>query len=232
MKWNQKIFLKNIELLVKNKCNGMQKKFNDIIGDRDAVTRYKQGYRPSLMTLLKISEKFNCSLDWLVTGRGIVDLDTINIPLYKVEASAGLTGIETGDYPEVLDELPFKIKWLESKGYKGKRINDLCLIRAKGDSMEPTIYDGEVVLIDTSLNVRTPDTIKNGKVYVIRWGWFNDHTSGISIKRIHLDWEMRKVIAVSDNRDLYKPIEITIGKNETLQDLILARVIWVGKENI
>ena len=67
MTWNQEIFIKNILWLVENKCNGIQKNFNDIIG-RDSVSKWKNGNRPSLEILLKVSEKFECSLDWLLTG--------------------------------------------------------------------------------------------------------------------------------------------------------------------
>lgn len=68
MKWDQEIFIKNILWLVENKCNGTQKKFNDIIG-RDSASKWKHGSRPSLEILLKISEEFDCSLDWLLTGK-------------------------------------------------------------------------------------------------------------------------------------------------------------------
>jgi len=66
MKWNQEIFNKNIEHLIKTKCDGVQNRFNDKLG-RDSATRWKKS-RPSLENLLSITEEFDCSMDWLLTG--------------------------------------------------------------------------------------------------------------------------------------------------------------------
>ncbi len=65
MEWDQDIFVKKILELVKDKCEGVQNTFNDKIG-RDSVSRWKGGARPSLDVLLKITEEFGCSLDWLL----------------------------------------------------------------------------------------------------------------------------------------------------------------------
>lgn len=67
MKWNQKIFNNNIECLIDNKCDGIQNRFNEKLG-RDAATRWKKS-RPSLENLLAITEEFDCSMEWLLTGK-------------------------------------------------------------------------------------------------------------------------------------------------------------------
>lgn len=150
------------------------------------------------------------------------------IPLYNVTAAAGLCGIANGENVEIVDRFPFKRYWLEKKGYKGPRVRDLALIRARGESMEPTIYDNEIMLVDLGEQVRIPSAIKNGAIYVVRWGVTGDE---ISVKRVYLDWADRRAILKSDN-ELYRPREIDLREYERLQDFILARVIWVGKENI
>ena len=70
MKWNHSIFIKNINHIVKKHCDAKQVRFNEIIGQRDAVTRWKkESYRPSLEILLEITEKFPVTIDWLLTGK-------------------------------------------------------------------------------------------------------------------------------------------------------------------
>ncbi|MBF0121564.1 MAG: hypothetical protein HQK79_22260 [Desulfobacterales bacterium] len=54
--------------LIETKCDGVAKKFNDVINQRDAATRWRNE-KPSLEALLTIADKFNCSLDWLITGK-------------------------------------------------------------------------------------------------------------------------------------------------------------------
>jgi hypothetical protein len=68
--WDQDIFVKNVLNLVDKYCDGSQKKFNDAIAHRDAVTKWKKRReRPSLEVFLRIPDKFSCSLDWLLTGK-------------------------------------------------------------------------------------------------------------------------------------------------------------------
>ena len=51
------------------------------------------------------------------------------------------------------------------------------------------------------------------------------------MKRVHLDWAERQIIAASDN-ELYLPKRIEIEEGKPLQHYVLGKVIWVGKENI
>lgn len=182
--------------------------------------------------LIAIARVLDVHPAWLLI-QDIGELDQIDdrhifIPLYKVSAAAGLCGIITGEYPEIEERFPFKRYWLKKKGYEGEKVSGLALIRARGESMEPTISDGEIMLVDLNEQVRVPEAIRNGAIYVVRWGITKEE---ISVKRVHLDWAERKAILISDN-ELYRPKEIDLTEYERLQDFILARVIWVGKENI
>jgi hypothetical protein len=51
------------------------------------------------------------------------------------------------------------------------------------------------------------------------------------VKRVHLDWAERQIIAVSDN-ELYRPKAIDLDEDRPLGHYLLGRVIWVGKEDI
>ncbi len=65
MKWNQEIFSRNIDFLIKEKCGGVQQKFNELVGPRDAATAWKKRM-PSFKYILKICDVFECSIDWLI----------------------------------------------------------------------------------------------------------------------------------------------------------------------
>jgi transcriptional regulator with XRE-family HTH domain len=68
MEWKHDTFLRAVNILVREKCQGEQQRFNDRIKDRDAITKWKAGKRPSFKVLLRITQEFGVSLDWLVTG--------------------------------------------------------------------------------------------------------------------------------------------------------------------
>jgi len=57
--WDKAIFLRNIDSLVAEQCGGVQQKFNDKIGKRQAITDWKNeeiDKRPSVDTLLDIKK--------------------------------------------------------------------------------------------------------------------------------------------------------------------------------
>ena len=63
------IFLANIRELMKREGLRRQKEFERLIGQRDALSRWKHGKStPSIRSLLKIKDTFGCSIDWLLTG--------------------------------------------------------------------------------------------------------------------------------------------------------------------
>jgi transcriptional regulator with XRE-family HTH domain len=80
------------------------------------------------------------------------------VPLREATASMGGGSTETGD--RTLTYLSFRTDWIRSKGNP----EYMTAIRAFGDSMEPTIADGSVVLIDEGRR----QFVKN-KVYYLRY---------------------------------------------------------------
>lgn len=115
------------------------------------------------------------------------------------------------DHVELSDGLAFKRDWLARIGAKAE---NLAVIYASGSSMEPYIFDGDVVLFDTA------DTQpKHGQVYVVR-----RPDCSVSIKRLIQqlsgDWVIK-----SDNPDRS---EEKVSA-ETIHELpFVGRVIWRG----
>ena len=167
-----------------------------------------------------------CGVDalWLEKGRGEMlatasagtgtlyspkESDYALIRQYSAVGECG--GGYLNDHVELSEGLAFKRDWLARIGAKAE---NLAVIYATGDSMEPYIFDGDVVLFDTS------DTQpKHGQVYVVR-----RPDSSVSIKRLvqHLtgDWVIK-----SDNPDRS---EERVSA-ETIHELpFVGRVIWRG----
>lgn len=65
------------------------------------------------------------------------------VPLHEVALAAGPG--RTNDGEDIIDHLAFRRSWLKRMGLSPAK---LVIARAQGDSMEPTIHHGDVVLID------------------------------------------------------------------------------------
>lgn len=115
------------------------------------------------------------------------------------------------DHAEINGGLAFKRDWINRKGLKPE---DLLVIYAEGSSMEPFIYNGDVVLFD-----RTDIIPKHNQVFVIR-----RPDSSLSIKRLAL-LVTGKWLIKSDNPD-YESEEASAETISTIP--IVGRVIWRG----
>ncbi len=171
--------------------------------------------------MLLAQAEFGVSASWLDTGRGPMLHDAVQedsmerdfamLRRLDVKASAGdgnLVFMETDK-----GRLAFRRDFLR---HIGVRENDAVLIYADGQSMEPKIPDGAVLLIDTSHK-----DMRNNEIHVIRVD------GEILVKRL------RKEIGggvwiVSDNPDKgrYPDILVTPDKEEHID--IIGRVLWMG----
>ncbi|WP_085442535.1 XRE family transcriptional regulator [Magnetofaba australis] len=131
------------------------------------------------------------------------------IPRFSVEASAG-SGNEILQ-EEVLDRLAFQTAWLEEKNLDPRFLG---IIQAMGDSMTPTLCDGDTLLV--SMNQRQA---MDGRIFVLR------SSTGLFVKRLRI--LPGKTQLISDN-DKYPPYEISADQSDQWE--IIGRVIWVGRE--
>ncbi len=129
------------------------------------------------------------------------------IPLYNVEACAG-----DGSYierEEIATQLSFRRDWIHRDIHANPA--DLHLIYVRGDSMEPDLHDGEIVMVDTSFANRVP---RDG-IYVVQI----DHQ--VAVKRLQrLPGDQVKVM--SSNR-AYEPFTAHLGDGELK---VIGKVIW------
>lgn len=131
------------------------------------------------------------------------------VPIVAARPSGGGGSLETEAGVE--GYYAFRRNWLERKG----NVSSMRLMRVTGDSMQPTINDSDVVLVDESQK----DTYE-GKIYVIR---IDDD---IVVKRLGKKPGM--LMLISDNRELYDPLEVDLKGGASVA--VVGRVIWMARE--
>lgn len=129
------------------------------------------------------------------------------VPLYNVEASAGYGSYVESE--EVASHLAFRRDWLHNEVHANPA--HLHLIYVRGDSMEPALTSGEVVMVDTSA---ATESVRDG-IHVIQMD------GSVMIKRLQR-LPGNRVKVTSDN-DLYTPFEASLNNNEIQ---IIGRVVW------
>ena len=172
---------------------------------------------PSFEGLARFAAATGVSLDWIAHGRtsSAAPNDSgstafVGIPRFDVRLSAGSGTFS--DRAVVLDQIPFTARFLRRKLSRGST-DGLAIVEAAGDSMEPTISDGDLVMVDTH------DRSPGDGLYALV---FDD---SLLIKRLYrlLDG----VEIGSDNRDLYPPI--TVPRDRLSEVQIVGRVRWIGR---
>lgn len=132
------------------------------------------------------------------------------IPRLAIELSAG-NGGKVVDVETQLPPLAFRRDWLQSKSVTSKK--NLRVLQVSGDSMEPYLMDGDVVLIDMGQN-----TVQDSQVYAIRYG------HELRIKRLSRRFDGGLVIK-SDN-PAYATETLTPAESEFVA--VIGRQLWRG----
>ena len=135
----------------------------------------------------------------------------IEIPLLDVQASAGHGAIAEVEARHA--RFGFDERWL--KNLTASRPSSLSVIRVDGDSMEPTLSDGDEVMVDLS---DTGHRLRDG-IYVIR----SDDT--LLVKRVALGPQGKKISVVSDNAAY--PSWPDVDRRSIH---IIGRVLWFGRK--
>lgn len=189
---------------------------NELKGILDA----KQPRTPSVLKAQKIAEALGFEF-YLGPRRAAADPvpsdlhDFAPVPVLNAELAAG-DGAANGDEP-VIAHLAFRRDWLRRIGVSPTAA---VIARARGRSMEPTIHDGDMVLIDrgaSTLPARPRDASdqRPARIYALR------DDGGARVKR--LDLAAPGVLALmSDNPDHppeFRPVS---------EVQIIGRVVWWG----
>ena len=111
-----------------------------------------------------------------------------------------------------VDYIHFKPEWIDKA--LGTSSDHVVLIKVKGDSMEPTLSHGDIVLVDT-----TDSGLKNDSLYVLQ------SRDLLLVKRIQYKTD-GTVLIKSDNK-MYESETISGDKMGQLD--VVGRVVWYGR---
>lgn len=132
------------------------------------------------------------------------------VPRYDVQASMGNGAVVHSE--QIVDHLAFREEWVRTELRTNPK--NLVLISAIGDSMEPTLRPGDLLLID-----RCSSGVKQDAIYAFS-------TDGeLRVKRMQLMPGGRLVVK-SDNPQ-YDTYNLTPAEATELK--IIGRVIWSGR---
>jgi len=132
------------------------------------------------------------------------------VPYYPQISAAAGEGSEIFD-EGTIGHLAFSRAWLASQ--VKAPLDKLAVIRCHGDSMRPTLEDGDAMLV-----ARDDRPYQDGGIYILRL------SNSLVVKR--LKKTLKGVIVKSDNPE-YGAEEITDEEAEKL--VVIGQVVWIGR---
>lgn len=196
-------------------------KAGEIAGVSDEqIARWRDGKaKPNFYGIAALTYAAGKTLDWLATGEeGVAPLaelpaaipdDIAFVQKLEVDASAGNGAVAA--YDPGADYIAFQASWLRANDVNPAAAR---VLNVHGDSMEPTIRHGDVLLVDTSI-----DHIKDNAIYVLTWD------DSVFVKRVHK--RINGALQLISDNTLYPPEDITKADADQLH--IAGRVVWYGR---
>ncbi len=135
----------------------------------------------------------------------------IAIPRFDIRASAGHGAFTEGETP--VAHLGFDELFLKQLCHA--RPSDLSIIRVRGDSMYPTLADGDDIMVDRSV---AGSKLQDG-IYVLR------RDDVLAVKRLAVHPGSRKLTISSDNKAYPTWPECDPADVE-----VIGRVVWAGRK--
>jgi phage repressor protein C with HTH and peptisase S24 domain len=185
---------------------------------------------PSRERLVALAHAAGVGIAWLAEGEGPAptfdpvggrgrsgggdeqsDMDWDQFVLLPHRAEAAAAGSLTPPSPSGTEWMALRHDWVRT--VCGIEPNDLALEVATGESMTPTIRDGNTLLIDT-----TDRTFRNFGIYVLE---INGQRLVKRVQRKHDG----SLVLISDN-NAYQPD--TVDKADAANVEVIGRVVWSG----
>lgn len=180
---------------------------------------------PRFTIVIDLCRTLQISLDWVATGvegesmsstwEGQLDQVAFGekrIAVYDVFASAGFGNDTPEEKPEAY--LTFPLKWLNDLGNP----DEMNIIKIQGDSMEPELRSGDLVLVDYSQR-----DLRDGLFAI-------SIDDMLYVKRLEVKGR-HKARVVSTN-PAYESLEISLSGSDDVNqsaDRIVGRVVWAGR---
>lgn len=166
---------------------------------------------PRLDIVAKIAKAAGASLDWLVWGQGdgISAGAVVRVPRFDATLAAGAGSWNEGK--RHLDDIPFTPAFFQKRLGRPSGAG-FAVLEASGDSMEPGISDGDLLLVDEG-DARLSDGV---------FAFVLDEEARVKRFRKRIDG----ITIISDN-PAYPPEEL---QTEALDRItLIGRIRWVGK---
>lgn len=183
--------------------------------------------------MLALANALSVRVEWLEYGRGEMR-ETASAPAdervppreFDLAGDESYTGVlqltargSTGDgednsHVEIRGVMAFKSEWLRANHFNQRHLD---VIYANGHSMEPTIIDGDVLLIDES-KIEPRD----GQIFALQ-----SESKGTIVKRL-VKSDFDGWIIRSDNPDKARYGDETLRDGEINEVRIIGRVVWRG----
>ena len=136
--------------------------------------------------------------------------DVVWVPLYDgVEVSAGNGSLVWDETPG--SALAFQRQWIQSLRTEASA---LALMRVRGESMEPVLHAGDVVMID-----RSQRQVQRDGMYVLRLD------GAVLLKWLQVLPEGAVRVA-SENRERFPPFELSAAQASSAGFEVIGRVRW------
>ena len=215
-------FANRFQLIVDELANGSKKQFAELTQKSTShIYKICRGTsRPSMTYMQKLYEDYQIDLTWLVTGEQSNNMQAtsfnnrsnlIYAPIFDVEASAGF-GVEVTS--EAVDEyFAFNKNWLSKQ--LGVSSESLLFVNISGDSMEPTLQDGDQVLVDM-----TQQKVHNEGVFLLQT------ETGLMAKRLKIN--AQNTLQVTSDNPQYPKWEIRLEEQEF--NPVSGKVVWSARK--
>lgn len=173
---------------------------------------------PTLDNLITLANYANVSVQWLATGQELETNQNTDLSLLAsndetfiaiedcrdIRISAGYGGFN-GDY-QTFHTTKVEKAWLDARRLKAK---NCAMFLVSGDSMYPTLKDGEEIIVD-----RSKKDLKDGKIFVLN----ND--GAMLVKKVQITYN--GVTLISQNAE-YAPIELDAEQANNL--IVIGQVV-------
>jgi transcriptional regulator with XRE-family HTH domain len=132
------------------------------------------------------------------------------LPGFTTQVSAG-PGFLNAEHPEPEDWHLFAMAAL--RNVTRARPEDLAMVRVSGESMAPTLYNNDLILVDRSVRRMQGDGL-----YIIATG------EEVQVKKVSRDFRTKTLVVASDN-----PAWPTVRDVPEENLPILGRVVWLSR---
>ena len=208
------------QMVVDQLSKGNKKQFASLTG-KSASHIYKicrGSSRPSMAYLQSLYDEFKVDLNWLLTGEessgqqtgSLPNKDLVYAPLFDIQASAG------GGAPvlneNITDNFAFNKQWLSSQLRVSS--DNIAFVTVRGDSMVPTLDDGDLILVDMS-----QQQVNHEGIFLLQTD------DGLFTKR--LKQARNGALQVISDNPQHPTWLIEPAKDE--QNRVIGKVVWCGR---